>query len=207
VTGSYVFSERQLVGEKQSTTDPVDDIPVGHVLELQRDRAARLMERQRVSIEARIHKLLGDGARRLVDTEDVVSTALRRIDSLILRGKFEEQSEAHFYGLVHGVIERTILEKAVAASRLAKRELLARQLFDACKIDSGRPETDSESEFTRIGALIRSPIDREIAMLRGRDIPFHVIAEMMDMDPAAVRKRWSRMRAQILHQVQEKNDK
>jgi DNA-directed RNA polymerase specialized sigma24 family protein len=45
--------------------------------------------------------------------------------------------------------------------------------------------------------MITSPIDRDIILLRGRDLSFSVIAEMMQMEPSAVRMRWSRIRQRV----------
>lgn len=162
-----------------------------------RDSAAAMIEQQRSSITLRIHRLLRDDARKLTDTEDVLSTALRRIDSLILRGQMEAESDEQFYALVHRVIERTIRQKARASSRLRRRELFAQQ-FREDNRNERNPDSFSQTiDFVKLGSLIRNPIDREIVLLRGRDLSFRVIAETMDMDPTAVRMRWSRLCAKV----------
>lgn len=171
-----------------------------------RERAAELIERQRPDIYRRIHKLMLNQARRITDTEEILSTALRRVDHLIARGAFEGTEDAQIYSAVHRVIERTIKEKARNARRLQARELAAAQLSDPAQLDLVLP---SRNLCEQIGSLTRDPIDREIALLRGRGMKFHEIAEAIGMQPSGVRKRWSRMKEQareIMGQEQDHAD-
>ncbi len=169
----------------------------------QRAHAAQLVERQRATLLSRIHRLLGDDARRVTDTDDILSTALRRIDTAIQQGSLEAQSERQFYAFVHGVIERTILEKARKSQRLTARERIAQVM----KVHISPPVIEQRvivsEELNQIGEMITDPIDREIILLRGRDLSLADIAKAMDMTPAAVRKRWSRIRTMVREYIKE----
>lgn len=156
-----------------------------------RERAAELIERQRPDIYRRIHKLMLNQARRITDTEEILSTALRRVDHLIAQGAFEGTEDEQIYSAVHRVIERTIKEKARNARRLQAREITAVQLAESVDMEFVLP---SRSVCEQIGSLTQDPIDREIALLRGKGLKFHEIAEAIGMQPAGVRKRWSRMK-------------
>ncbi len=171
-----------------------------------RSRAANLIQEQRASIESRIHSLLEADARRLVSTDDVLSTALRRVDSLILRRAFRGQSDRQFFALVHGLVERTILEKARMSRRIKERERMAAENLKSLHKESADIPHELHEEFLRIGRLVKNPIDREIVLLRGRDLPFHTIAELMGMDPVAVRMRWSRLRARLRDEIKGDDD-
>lgn len=178
---------------------------VDHQLNLLRDQAADLVEQQRESILNRIHGLIGNSARRVTDTEDVLSTTLRRVDRAIAQGTFEAQNDAQFFAFVHGVIERSILEKARASRRLTHRELLAERLKVINTVHNQESRTFTAEKTEQIGKAIKDPIDREIILLRGRGKKFAVIADMMGMTPSAVRKRWSRIRLTVQQYIEEQD--
>jgi len=177
--------------------------PINAGIESRRQRAAEMVAAQRNTITSRIHMLLGNGVRKVTDTEDVLSTAMRRIDSAVLRGRLEASSDEQFYAFVHGVIERTILEKARGAARLRAREKIAQEIRMGTPPPEPRGRILVREELSRIGGAIRDPIDREIVLHKGRGLSWAQIAEQVGMDPAAVRKRWSRMRARIRSMITE----
>jgi len=145
----------------------------------------------------RIHALLGDDARRITGTDDILSTAWRRIDRVIMRGKLRAETNEQIYAFVHAVVENTILEKARSSRRLTRRERIAQQIRDCQGAHSKHSTIYSAEDVQRLGKMITNPIDREIILLRGRDLSFAVIAEMMQMDPSAIRMRWSRIRQRV----------
>ena len=189
-----------------NTPQPDDRSPeLDHQLSRLRDQAAELVEQQRASILNRIHRLIGNDARRVTDTEDVLSTTLRRVDRAIAQGTFEAQSDAQFFAFVHGVIERSILEKARDSRRLTHRELIAERLKAISTVQNKESRTFTAEQTEHIGRAIKDPVDREIVLLRGRGIKFAVIAETMGMTPFAVRKRWSRIRLTVQQYIEEQD--
>lgn len=130
-------------------------------------------------------------ARKVTDTEDVLSTALRRLDSLIIKGSVRATTDAQLFALVHQVIERTIKEKARNARRLKRRELLAEELASSARVEGIVPTQDV---CVRIGRLANDALDKEIAMLRARGVRLHEIAESLGLPDTVVRKRWSRLK-------------
>ena len=169
----------------------------------QRTHAAQLVEQQRATLMSRIHRLLGDDARRVTDTDDILSTALRRIDNAIEQGSLEAQSERQFYAFVHGVIERTVLEKARKSRGVSARERIAQEIKDEVSSPSIEQRVIAVEELNRIGKMVTDPIDREVIFLRGRDLSLAEIAKAMDMTYAAVRKRWSRIRTTVREYIKE----
>ena len=168
-----------------------------------RKHAANLVEKQRSSLQSRIHTLLGDDARRLTGTDDILSTASRRIDRAIMMGKLRAETDEQIYAFVHAVIERSILEKARSSRRLTRRERIAQQNIDQQNFQSECPQKYSVEDVEQLGRLITNPIDREIVLLRGRDQSFKAIAAAMQMDPAAVRMRWARIRQRVRGYIEE----
>lgn len=176
-------------------------VPLSQDVDQKRSHAANLVEQQRATLLNRIHRLLGDDARRVTDTDDILSTALRRIDSVIESGNLEAQNERQFYAFVHGVIERTILEKGRKSRSLTAREKIAQDIRNKLPTPAVEQRVVTADELNRIGQLITDPIDREIILLKGRGSSFVEIAESMQMASDAVRKRWSRIRASVREQI------
>jgi DNA-directed RNA polymerase specialized sigma24 family protein len=167
-------------------------------------KAVELVGLQRNSILRRIHLLLGDDARKVTDTEEILSTALRRIDHAIVNGKMEAVSDRQFYAFMHSVIERSILEKARASRRLSKRELVAARL-QAQRSNQKVPDRGAAIEqLALIGRHVTDQVDREVVMLRGRGMSFAGISQQLGMTPEAARKRWSRARLAVRALLEEK---
>ncbi len=114
-----------------------------------------------------------------------------------MRGKLRAKTDEQIYAFVHAVIERTILEKARSSRRLTRRERIAQQIRDRQNARPDHSTVYTAEDVQRLGQMITCPIDREIILLRGRDLSFTVIAEMMQMEPTAVRMRWSRIRQRV----------
>ena len=169
----------------------------------QRTHAAQLVEQQRATLLSRIHRLLGNDARRMTDTDDILSTALRRIDHAIEQGSLDAQSKRQFYAFVHGVIERTILEKARKSRGITARERIAQEIKDNTSPPATEQRVVAAEELNRIGEMITDPIDREIILLRGRDLSLAEIAQAMNMTHAAARKRWARIRTIVREYIKE----
>jgi len=188
-----------------NTENPSDEnlFPQNQGADHQRAHAAQLVEQQRATLLSRIHRLLGDDARRVTDTDDILSTSLRRIDHAIRQGSLEAQNERQFYAFVHGVIERTILEKSQKSRGLTARERIAQVMKDHVSSPAIEQRVIASEELNRIGEMITDPIDREIILLRGRDLSLADIARTMNMTPAAARKRWSRIRTMVREYIKE----
>jgi len=172
-----------------------------------RTRAADLVFEQRYSVLSRIRLLLGNDARKITDTEDILSTALRRIDRVINRGRLQAMTEAQFFAFVHAVIRRTILEKSRNSRRLKARESGASQVQLNLRTELNNSKQLETEWIERIGQLITDPIDREVILLKGREHSFVEIAEVIHMTPEAVRQRWSRIKATLREQFAEGLDK
>lgn len=159
--------------------------------------AARLIERDRSQLEAQIHAMLMPQARRLVDTEEIISTALRRVDEAILEERIDVQNERQFFGYVNGVLRVTMLEKARRGGTLTSRERIAARLRDQLTDGSGEVISLLPEDLIEVGNRIPDSIDREIVLLRGRNLSFKQIAEQTGLSPEAARKRWQTVRERL----------
>lgn len=165
--------------------------------------AADMVQQQRDSILRRIRLLLGDDARKITDTEDILSTAMRRIDRAIERGRLRAMSDVQFYAFVHAVIRKSILEKSRNSRRIKAREQEKIMIQSSQESGADRTRNFDADVVEHVGRFITDPVDREIVLLRGRDHSFIEIAEVVGMSPQAVRKRWSRMRATVREMIAE----
>jgi DNA-directed RNA polymerase specialized sigma24 family protein len=166
-------------------------------IEVRRMLAARLIERDRSQLEAQIHAMLMPQARRLVDTEEIISTALRRVDEAILEERIDVQNERQFFGYVNGVLRVTMLEKARRGGTLTSRERIAARLRDQLTDGSGEVISLLPEDLIEVGNRIPDSIDREIVLLRGRNFSFKQIAEQTGLSPEAARKRWQTVRERL----------
>ncbi len=169
-------------------SDPVDT---------KRVQASQLIEDQREILTERIHQLLGNSSRKMGNTDEILSTAWRRIDQAIVNGKLDAKSNEQFFAFVHGVIRRTILEKARSGRRMTQREYVAQMLQEDMKKQEPGIESRKLSDLFELGELFQDPVNREIILLKGRGLSFSVIAELMSMESSAVRMRWSRIRKRV----------
>lgn len=167
------------------------------IVENRRIEAAELVQTQRATIMRRIHSILGSNARKIADTEDVLSTATRRVDKAIYDGRLKAASNAEFYAFVHGVIERVILEKARSSQRTKHRELTAQKMHSSSIKSTPLKRVIVKEDVDRVGRVISNPVDREIVLLRGRGLKLSEIAKTMGLESGTVRQRWTRMRAKI----------
>ncbi len=139
----------------------------------------------------------------MANTDEIMSTAWRRVDKAIASGRLEAKSDEQFFAFVHGVIRRAILEKARAGRRMTKREQVAHVLREQIRKPDSQDKSDKLLKVYRLGEMIRNPVDREIILLKGRGHSYPVIAELMKMDPAAVRMRWTRIRKRVREHLAE----
>lgn len=197
-TGENAKKLEQQQSQPRLSSDASDE----HETHVLRNRAADLLFAQRDKVNRRIHSRMLSQARKITDTEEVLSTALRRIDSLILSGKARAETDAQLFALVHQVIERTILEKARNARRLKKREQVVAELSTSPELKTTIPTPEL---CIRIGQFAQDPVDREIAMLRARGLKLHEIAASISMSDSVVRKRWSRLKSRARGLLSEGN--
>ena len=165
-------------------------------VEVKRRIAAQLINRDRVQLEHQIRSMLPGSARRFIDTQEILSTALRRVDHAICEDRMDAVHERQFFAYLNGVIRRTMNEKFRGSVSSSARERIASRLKAGQYNQSGVPE-QARQNFIEIGRSIHDPIDREIVLLRGRGLLFKDIADHVGLSHDAVRKRWQQIRADL----------
>ncbi|MBL4592069.1 MAG: sigma-70 family RNA polymerase sigma factor [Phycisphaerales bacterium] len=198
------MTEKLKYSLNQDDETPECDANAAHeAVQVRRQEAAEHIQQQRDTVMRRIHSLLGGGARKITDTEDVLSTTLRRVDKAVYTGRLRAINDAQFYSFVHRVIEQAILEKTRSANRIRKREGAFQRMRGSDEEPLTAKSAMVREDIERMSRVISDPLDREIVFLKGRGLTSALIAESMGMEAAAVRQRWGRMRAKVREMILE----
>ena len=143
--------------------------------------------------------------RRVFDSDEVLSSVLRRLDGMAVRGTLMPHSEAELWGLIEAIAQNT----AVSKTRLIERarnmvtddgpyayELLKR--LNAC-------ETDDEATLLVNRMLMSLPHgpDRQITVMFLRGATHRAIGDILGISEEASRQRWHRIRSELARRFQE----
>lgn len=162
-----------------------------------------LQHRERIRAIAR-QKLPG-GARSVFDSEEVVSSVLRRLDGMASRGTLAPRSPAELWGLITAIAtnaavdRRRLIERA--RSHLAEDGPYAYELLkrlNACESDD-----DATMLLLRMMMSIKNSTDRHVFMMLHRGASHRAIATALGISEAASRKRWSVLRQELAERFRE----
>lgn len=160
--------------------------------DLSRDAIAEFLFRNEQSIRRIARERLTRATRSTFDSEDVMSSVLRRMDVLALEGRLKPRSEGELWALVRTIAANT----AVSKSRLIER---ARSL-EAEDGEYGRAlvrrlETcvnDDEAHLLvlRMASSLRKDRQREVFLLRLRGANHASVAGLLGISEGASRQLW-----------------
>ena len=180
-----------------------DDLTVEALLQQMRngdrEAAALFMSRYGPRIRRRVRGKLGPAMRRIFDSQDILSSVGRRLDAFIHGRKLTANNEQELWGLVHRIASRVLIDKARIFYQLEEVEgedsdfayLVASRLRQADRSSN----SGIEVELERVFELVGDQTDRAILFhwLEGKS--YGAIAEIVNLTPANVRKRWERLKA------------
>jgi DNA-directed RNA polymerase specialized sigma24 family protein len=165
-----------------------------------REASARLAMLYGPAVRRRIRGKLSPRLRRLFDSEDILSTVLRRLDAYVQTGQMRIEGEPQFMQLLRQISEAAVVDKARVLRRLERVEgadaPLAHVLRTRLLEGENCPESHDETLQAAFKAL-DDETDRRILWhwLSGRD--HAATAESVGLTHAAVRKRWERIRVRL----------
>lgn len=165
-----------------------------------REAAALFMDRFEPRVRRRIRRRLNRVVRRLFDSQDLLSTVCRRLDRYVRSGRLTATTEAELWSFVNRVVENAFIDKSRAYDRMRRSEGAegAADRPHTCASDSTPAENaqnqDDHAMIRDRISRIADPMDREITDLWIRGTPHGVIADLLGVSPARVRKRWQRIR-------------
>ncbi len=164
-----------------------------------RDSAALFVTRYGPSIRQRFRMRLSSSLRRLMDSADLLSTVGRRLDVLVRAGGVEVENERQLWALLNQLARAAIVDKARLLRRMQRAEADERHWTSIMERRLGATSTEKEFDGVVNSAFdaLQTDVDRQILALWLGDSSHIQIAEVVNMDVAAVRQRWRRIRVQL----------
>ncbi len=158
-----------------------------------RDAVASFLCRNAARIKRRYRARLRGPVRRLIDADDIFSAIAQRLDAYVLSGRFAVESEAQLWALIFRIGDRAVSRHAKQSGRLRSPESPNGPHPHRHGAPSERPD------LTFVGMLreVHRAEDRELLRLRLVGVPYAVIAPRLGVSPAAARKRWQRLIADL----------
>jgi hypothetical protein len=183
---------------KPSTTSPSVEDALPAPIRSRAELAAFLLERAD-EIRAVARRKLTNVARSSFDSEDVLSSVVRRMDKLFHDGRLQVATRDELWRLVQAVTSN----RAVSFTRLRERmkqlgaeggayEQHLANVFSTC-------ESDDEAILTlyQVAARLAQPADRQLFLLRARGANHRAAAAVLGTSEEAARQRWASVRRQI----------
>lgn len=144
-------------------------------------------------IRLRIRDKLGPNLRRVLDSEDVLSTVTRRLDHLVRDRAIRAGSNAELWSLVAAIANHAVAENARAARR-ERNTLESGNRPDITETEQSIGQDRSDDALEEVVGALQDETDRRILWLRLHNHPHEQIASEIGSTPSAVRMRWSRIR-------------
>lgn len=153
-----------------------------------REAAAQFMHHYGPLIRSRVRDKLGTQLRRVMDSEDVLSTVARRLDGMIAEGRMRAETEPELWSLVQSVANHALSEslRATRADREALRGV-SRGSFDHL------PDIGEDERAAIALRSVENDADRRMVALWMRGASLASIGRSIGATPASVRMRWNRL--------------
>jgi DNA-directed RNA polymerase specialized sigma24 family protein len=185
---------------------PLGSVPESHLVELVRsgDRVAgaEFLRRNHDVLRQRIRRRLRRVGRRLFDSQEILSTVCRRLDRMVSHGTVRAIDPAALMRLVVEIADHSVVDKARVLDRIRRVEgpdsELAASLRSRIEEGEHAGVDGGEDVIARIFEKLDEQQEREILGLWLRGCPLVSIAQELETSPAAMRKRWEKIRRRCL---------
>lgn len=183
--------------------DTIGDIPDiqsrSHLPVIARGDLAAFLKARALDIRAVARRKLLSRTRRVYDSEDVLSSTVRRMDQLAHEGKLRPHNDDELWTLTRTIAHNDAVSKNRIVARLDR--LLAEEgPMLAPVADFIREQSDVENVETilsRLAATLNSSADRQYFFLRMRGATHKAAAEALGIGHDAARQRWVDIMAKL----------
>lgn len=185
-----------------SVRNPVDLF--GRLQGGDRQAAAEMMLRCSRTLRDQFRYRIGPELRRLMDSEDLVSSVARRLDHAVSAGRATFANEAEMWGFLRTLADRVLADRTRELARLRRAESEATRGDPpggaTPSTDRPVPGVDSENIETRAFGLLRSEAERRVLTLWLRGMSLSAIATDIGVPAPTVRQQWLRVRNRLLRE-------
>lgn len=161
-----------------------------------RAAAAEFVSRFGARIRRRVRGKLHPSLRRLVDTDEVLSTLGRRLDEYVKEGRLRALGEAELWSLVFQIADHTLIDHHRDVARLKAATARSGPLAEIMAARGGESRGE-KVDLERVYASLPSGEDRQILSLWLTETPYDVMAQMVGASPESLRKRCERIREHL----------
>lgn len=192
--------EPRPISPQGSPDDPQHDAAelLARIKSGDRDAAAAFALRYGPLIRRRIGHRLGPRMRRLFDSQDILSTVLRRFDLYVRSGRLMASTEAQLWTLIIRIAEAAVVDKVRLLERLKAAEA-ADQPWVKAMLEQAEHGNDEAIGITLEQAMnaLSDETDRKILWLWLAGVDHRLTGELLELSHDAVRKRWQRIREEL----------
>ncbi len=177
--------------QQELAREGLEDLPL-----LDRAAIAKFLIDHQDRIRAIARRKLSANARTVFDSEDVFSSVLRRVDTMVEAGTLRPRSVAELWALIDAITRNNALNRTRLIERaralLSEEGAYAQALLDRLS----RYSTDDEASFLlyRMMAGLSSETDRQVLSLHLRGATHRAIATLLNISEDASRQRWRTIR-------------
>lgn len=166
-----------------------------------REAAAVFIVRYESRLRRRIRGKLNPSMRRVFDSQDILSTISRRLDQFVRSGRLEASSEQQLWALIFRMANNAIIDKSRVYRRLQQTEgpdsSFAQDLLMRLRQAERQSREGVEIELEKALKVLTNSLDKEILSLWLMGTRHREIAQTVGMAPAAVRKRWQKIKEKL----------
>lgn len=152
-------------------------------------------------VRAHYRRKIGRSMRRLVDSQDLLSTITRRLCQRVMANRILAVDSRQLWALVFRIGDDALIDRVRIVSRLRSLEAddspFVQMLRDRLTSDESRHGQGFEEELSAMLECLATDIDRELLMLWLHGATLSDAGEALGLAPAATRKRWQRLREAI----------
>jgi DNA-directed RNA polymerase specialized sigma24 family protein len=165
---------------------PIDD------LAKDREALARYLLEHEASIRAVARRKLTAGTRSVYDSEDILSSVLRRVDSMAREGSLRPRSEAELWALINTIAANNAINRTRLIERarnfLTEDGPYAYELLQ--RLNAFKTDDEVTLLVHRMLSCLRTAEDRQLLVMYLRGAALNVIAHHLKISAEACRQRW-----------------
>ncbi len=162
-----------------------------------REAVAEFVARYGEIVRRRARWRLHSSVRRMYDSQDVLSTVSRRLDSYVRTGRMAAVTQEQWWALVASMANRAVIDQQRKADRRPAAPLEGETPDPAVPAPVTLERAETAGLLNDSAETLLDDTDREILRLWRAGKRHDHIAGALSLSHAAVRKRWERLCARL----------